>query len=66
MEFQDNINYIQIPKVCTGKRKAFERGWKSKQSGAQKKENPYDPRIKNFIATNPYYKYWDLGFECNV
>ena len=66
MAFQDNISYIQIPDVCTGKRNAFEKGWKAKQSGAQMKDNPYSPRVKNFLPTNPYYKYWALGFECNV
>lgn len=64
MEFQNHIEYIIIPATCTGKRKAFEKGWKAKLKGKIQKENPYDPRMNDWLPTNPYYKFWDLGFEC--
>lgn len=62
MNFENHNEYKSIPKACKGKRKAFEKGWKAKIEG--KTENPYKPRIKDWIPTNPYYKYWSLGFEC--
>lgn len=62
MKFEQHIEYKFIPEACKGKRKAFEKGWKAKLNGNDK--NPYKPRMKGIMPTNPYFKYWSLGYEC--
>ena len=47
-----------------GKQKAFVKGWKCFENGGNKNDCQYLPNIKKFIPTNPYFKYWHLGFEC--
>jgi hypothetical protein len=64
MSYTDSLIYRNIPKSCTGKRRAFQNGWDSQSVGRDISQNPYDPRIKNQQPTNTYYKHWALGYEC--
>lgn len=58
----DCLEYRTIPASKTGIRKAFEAGWDAKVSG---RKNPYDPRLKGFLPTNPYYIAFERGKLCN-
>ena len=62
--FYEHHSYFVIPEKCKGKRMAFRKGWEAKQNGLTTKECPYDAKIINRQPTNPYYKYWHLGYEC--
>ncbi len=46
-----------------GKQKAFVNGWKSAENGQPTIKCPYNPKAKDFIPTNPYYKAWHSGYE---
>lgn len=60
--FSDHHSYYSLP--TNGKKKAFQKGWEAAQQGLSKADCPYEARIKRLVPTNPYYKYWHLGFEC--
>lgn len=62
MELQNCLEYRQIPAVKKGIRAAFAAGWNAKETGAK---NPYLPRTKDFLATNPYFSAFELGKSCN-
>ena len=47
----------------TGKQKAYVKGWNAAETGLSTKDCPYQPKIKDFVPTNPYYKYWHSGYE---
>jgi hypothetical protein len=64
MSYTSCTEYQRIPLSCKGKRKAFKAGWEAQSCERPSDENPYDPRVKNQLPTNPYYKYWALGWEC--
>jgi len=46
-----------------GKQKAFVNGWKSAENGQLTSKCPYEPKVKDFVPTNPYYKAWHSGYE---
>lgn len=45
------------------KQKAYVKGWKSAESCLSTKDCPYQPRIKDFIPNDPYFKAWHSGYE---
>ena len=46
-----------------GKQKAYVMGWEAAENGLSTKECPYQPKIKDFVPTDPYYKAWHSGYE---
>ena len=46
-----------------GKQKAYVKGWESAENGLLKKDCPYQPKIKDLVPTDPYFKSWHSGYE---
>lgn len=46
-----------------GKQKAYVNGWEAAEKGLSTKKCPYQPKIKDFVPTDPYYKAWHSGYE---
>jgi hypothetical protein len=46
-----------------GKQKAYVKGWEAAENGINPSKCPYNPKIKDYIPTCPYFKSWHLGYE---
>lgn len=60
MSFKEHPSYLRIP--TSGKKHAFKKGWEAFENGETAINCPYEPRVKDLIPRNPYYKYWCLGY----
>lgn len=46
-----------------GKQKAYVKGWEAAEKGLSTKECSYQPKIKDLVPTDPYFKAWHSGYE---
>lgn len=62
MKLRESFEY-RILNNNKGKQKAFVMGWNVAQKGLSAINCPYNPKVKDFLPTCPYYKSWHSGYQ---